>query len=197
MAPAPLSEMEAAVPAPCAQPAAGAAHSLTGPYEALAEQVRGLTDGKGVHVVTVNDYLAKRDSEWMGKVYAQLGMTTGVVYSHQPDAEKMAAYRADIEAAEDPKAELLKIEARLNALRSPFRSAEKFWVEEIIDPRQTRKQLVDFMHLAEPLRTPGLKPMTKPPRLNASMRSSAAAMPSRVGRAPCRRAASTMTRALM
>jgi len=66
-----------------------------------------------------------------------------------------AAYRADIEAAEDPKAELLKIEARLNALRSPFRSAEKFWVEEIIDPRQTRKQLVDFMHLAEPLRTPG------------------------------------------
>ncbi|GCL63869.1 acyl-CoA carboxylase subunit beta [Pseudaquabacterium pictum] len=66
-----------------------------------------------------------------------------------------AAYRADIEAADDPKAELLKIEARLNALRSPFRSAEKFWVEEIIDPRQTRKQLVDFMHLAEPLRTPG------------------------------------------
>ncbi len=66
-----------------------------------------------------------------------------------------AAYRADIEAAEDPKAELLKIEARLNALRSPFRSAEKFWVEEIIDPRQTRKLLVDFVHLAEPLRTPG------------------------------------------
>ncbi|MES2717608.1 MAG: carboxyl transferase domain-containing protein [Pseudomonadota bacterium] len=66
-----------------------------------------------------------------------------------------AAYRADIEAAEDPKAELLRIEARLNALRSPFRSAEKFWVEEIIDPRQTRKLLVDFVHLAEPLRTPG------------------------------------------
>lgn len=66
-----------------------------------------------------------------------------------------AAYRADIEAAEDPKAELLKIEARLNALRSPFRSAEKFWVEEIIDPRHTRRLLVDFVHLAEPLRTPG------------------------------------------
>ena len=66
-----------------------------------------------------------------------------------------AAYRADIEAAADPKAELLKIEARLNALRSPFRSAEKFWVEEIIDPRQTRRLLVDFAHLAEPLRTPG------------------------------------------
>ncbi len=52
--------------------------------------------GKGVHVVTVNDYLAKRDADWMGKVYAQLGLTTGVVYAHQPDAEKKAAYRADI-----------------------------------------------------------------------------------------------------
>jgi preprotein translocase subunit SecA len=52
--------------------------------------------GKGVHVVTVNDYLAKRDAEWMGKVFARLGMTTGVVYAHQPDAEKKAAYRADI-----------------------------------------------------------------------------------------------------
>ena len=52
--------------------------------------------GKGVHVVTVNDYLAKRDAEWMGKVYAQLGLTTGVVYPFQPDAEKREAYRADI-----------------------------------------------------------------------------------------------------
>ncbi len=61
----------------------------------FAAYLNALT-GKGVHVVTVNDYLAKRDAEWMGKVYAQLGMTTGVVYSHQPDAEKLAAYRADI-----------------------------------------------------------------------------------------------------
>jgi preprotein translocase subunit SecA len=52
--------------------------------------------GKGVHIVTVNDYLAKRDAEWMGKVYAALGMTTGVVYPYQPDAEKRAAYRCDI-----------------------------------------------------------------------------------------------------
>ena len=52
--------------------------------------------GKGVHVVTVNDYLAKRDAEWMGKVYAQLGLTTGVVYPYQQDGEKRAAYRADI-----------------------------------------------------------------------------------------------------
>ena len=52
--------------------------------------------GKGVHVVTVNEYLAKRDSEWMGKVFAQLGMTTGVIWSGQPDAEKMAAYQSDV-----------------------------------------------------------------------------------------------------
>ena len=52
--------------------------------------------GKGVHVVTVNEYLATRDSEWMGKVFAQLGMTTGVIWSGQPDAEKMAAYSSDV-----------------------------------------------------------------------------------------------------
>jgi preprotein translocase subunit SecA len=61
----------------------------------FAAYLNALT-GKGVHVVTVNDYLAKRDAEWMGKVYSQLGMTTGVVYAHQPDDEKRAAYRADI-----------------------------------------------------------------------------------------------------
>jgi len=52
--------------------------------------------GQGVHIVTVNDYLAKRDAEWMGKVYGALGLTTGVVYPWQPDEEKRAAYRADV-----------------------------------------------------------------------------------------------------
>ena len=52
--------------------------------------------GKGVHVVTVNDYLAKRDAEWMGKVYGALGMTTGVVYPQQPEPEKKSAYAADV-----------------------------------------------------------------------------------------------------
>ncbi len=52
--------------------------------------------GKGVHIVTVNDYLAKRDAEWMGKVYGALGMTTGVIYPQQPDQEKQAAYQSDI-----------------------------------------------------------------------------------------------------
>jgi preprotein translocase subunit SecA len=53
-------------------------------------------EGRGVHIVTVNDYLARRDSEWMGKVYAQLGMTCGVVYPQQPDDEKAAAYASDV-----------------------------------------------------------------------------------------------------
>jgi preprotein translocase subunit SecA len=52
--------------------------------------------GKGVHIVTVNDYLARRDSEWMGQIYRALGLTVGVVVSHQPAAEKRAAYQADI-----------------------------------------------------------------------------------------------------
>jgi preprotein translocase subunit SecA len=52
--------------------------------------------GKGVHIVTVNDYLAKRDAEWMGKVFHQLGMTTGVVFPYQPNEEKRAAYNADV-----------------------------------------------------------------------------------------------------
>ena len=52
--------------------------------------------GKGVHIVTVNDYLARRDADWMGKVYAALGMTTGVVHPQQPEADKKAAYGADI-----------------------------------------------------------------------------------------------------
>jgi len=52
--------------------------------------------GKGVHIVTVNDYLAKRDAEWMSKVYSALGLTTGVVYPNMPDGEKKSAYLADV-----------------------------------------------------------------------------------------------------
>lgn len=52
--------------------------------------------GKGVHVVTVNDYLARRDADWMGRLYNFLGMTVGVVVPQQPQEEKVAAYAADI-----------------------------------------------------------------------------------------------------
>ena len=49
-----------------------------------------------MHIITVNDYLAKRDAEWMSKVYTALGMTTGVVYPQQEDQEKLEAYSCDI-----------------------------------------------------------------------------------------------------
>src|SRR6266542_2821590 len=53
-------------------------------------------DGKGVHVVTVNDYLARRDSEWMGKIYRFLGMTVGVIQHDLNDSERQVAYASDI-----------------------------------------------------------------------------------------------------
>ncbi|MEL6420550.1 MAG: preprotein translocase subunit SecA, partial [Pseudomonadota bacterium] len=61
----------------------------------FAAYLNALT-GKGVHIVTVNEYLAKRDAEWMGKVYAALGMTTGVASSTISAEEKVAAYQSDI-----------------------------------------------------------------------------------------------------
>jgi acetyl-CoA carboxylase carboxyltransferase component len=66
-----------------------------------------------------------------------------------------AAYRADLDAAGDPAAKMIEIEERLQKLRSPFRSAETFWIEEIIDPRATRPLLCEFAELAAPLREPG------------------------------------------
>ncbi|MGD2115217.1 MAG: preprotein translocase subunit SecA, partial [Acidobacteriota bacterium] len=53
-------------------------------------------EGEGAHLVTVNDYLARRDAEWMGAVYEFLGMTVGVIQSDMPDADRQAAYGADI-----------------------------------------------------------------------------------------------------
>ncbi len=53
-------------------------------------------EGKGVHVVTVNDYLAKRDAEWMGQIYRFLGLTVGVIVPNLPDHERRAAYFSDI-----------------------------------------------------------------------------------------------------
>ncbi|MCX7068883.1 MAG: preprotein translocase subunit SecA [Methylococcales bacterium] len=61
----------------------------------LAAYLNALS-GRGVHVVTVNDYLAKRDAEWMGKLYNFLGMTTGVIISQMEKSERRSAYAADI-----------------------------------------------------------------------------------------------------
>ncbi|MEQ3710006.1 preprotein translocase subunit SecA, partial [Tateyamaria sp.] len=61
----------------------------------FAAYLNGLTH-KGVHIVTVNEYLAQRDAEWMGKVFGALGLTTGVAYSGMPEDQKRAAYACDI-----------------------------------------------------------------------------------------------------
>jgi len=61
----------------------------------LAAYLNALS-GKGVHVVTVNDYLARRDADWMGRIYRFLGMTVGVIQHDLRDAERHAAYRCDI-----------------------------------------------------------------------------------------------------
>ncbi|WP_114418564.1 preprotein translocase subunit SecA [Marinospirillum perlucidum] len=61
----------------------------------LAVYLNALAD-KGVHVVTVNDYLARRDADWMGKLYTFLGLSVGVIYSGQKAEEKREAYQADI-----------------------------------------------------------------------------------------------------
>ena len=68
-----------------------------------------------------------------------------------------AAYRADLEAADDPAAKLAEIKARLEQVRSPFRTAEKFGVEAIIDPRTTRAELCRFANMAQR----ALKPRAK------------------------------------
>src|SRR5262249_26346732 len=71
----------------------GEGKTLTGTLPAYLNALPGL----GVHVVTVNDYLAKRDAEWMGRLYKWLGLSVGVIYSNQrDDVEKQRAYRSDI-----------------------------------------------------------------------------------------------------
>src|SRR3954449_7832444 len=70
----------------------GEGKTLTG---TLAVVLNAL-EGKGVHVVTVNDYLARRDAAWMSPIYYGLGLTVGVLHNNQPYEEKRAAYAADI-----------------------------------------------------------------------------------------------------
>ncbi|MBF96700.1 MAG: Protein translocase subunit SecA [Alphaproteobacteria bacterium MarineAlpha9_Bin4] len=61
----------------------------------LAAYLNALS-GKGVHVVTVNDYLAKRDSQWMGNIYSFLGLSVGYIFSGMPESERKKAYESDI-----------------------------------------------------------------------------------------------------
>ena len=75
------------------------AEMKTGEGKTLVSTLAGYLNaiaGDGVHVVTVNDYLAKRDSEWMGRIYKYLGMTVGLLQNNMPLEEKRPAYQADI-----------------------------------------------------------------------------------------------------
>ena len=90
---------------------------------------------------------------WLSAAWGSLPLAGGIE----------AAYRAEIEAAEDPKAKLKEIEERLEKLRSPFRTAETFAVEEIVDPRRTRAILCEFANLAAKRRKPGMSSFTMRP----------------------------------
>ncbi len=70
----------------------GEGKTLTATFAAYLNAITG----KGVHIVTVNEYLVKRDADWMGKVFASLGLTTGFIYPNMSDEEKRAAYACDI-----------------------------------------------------------------------------------------------------
>jgi len=75
------------------------AEMKTGEGKTLVATLAGYLNalsGKGVHIVTVNDYLAKRDSDWMGKVFRFLGLSVGVIYSNMDEEERKEAYSSDI-----------------------------------------------------------------------------------------------------
>ena len=75
------------------------AEMKTGEGKTLVSTLAGYLNalpGKGVHIVTVNDYLAKRDSEWMGNIYRFLGMTVGLLQNGMPLEQKVPAYQADV-----------------------------------------------------------------------------------------------------
>ena len=67
-----------------------------------------------------------------------------------------AAYKRQLEGSKDPEAELKALYRKFEAMRSPFRTAEAFIAEEIIDPRETRRLLCEFAEMAAPLRTAGV-----------------------------------------
>jgi preprotein translocase subunit SecA len=90
-------------------------------------------EGKGVHVVTVNDYLARRDAEWMGKLYGFLGLTTGVVVNQQGDREKIDAYKADITYGQNNEFgfDYLRDNMKFNALEYVQRELNYAIVDEV------------------------------------------------------------------
>ena len=73
-----------------------------------------------------------------------------------------AAYRREIDEADDPDAKRAEIEARLDALASPFKTAEAFNIEDIMDPRETRPMLAEFLTTAQPMIESQLGPTSVP-----------------------------------
>ncbi len=84
-------------------------------------------------------------------LYRRFAWPSGNWGSMHIEGGVFAAYKREIEASPDPDAKRAEIEARLNNLKSPFRTAHAFAIEEIIDPRDTRSLLVEFVHDAQPI----------------------------------------------
>ncbi len=121
--------------------AIAAVHQSTVPWCAIIiRNVFGV--GGGAHVPHTQQIIRY---SWPSGSWGSLPLEGGVE----------AAYRAEIAAADDPQAKLSEIETRLRQMRSPYRSAEAFLIEEIIDPRDTRPLLCEFANMAAPLRMPG------------------------------------------
>src|SRR5207245_1968197 len=103
--------------------------------------------------------LVPRDRAAVGKIGGDRvgppGRVAGAWGSRPLEGGIEAAYKAQLEASDDPESLRHEIERRMNMVRSPFRTAESFLVEEIIDPRDTRPLLCEFAELAAPLRAAG------------------------------------------
>ena len=88
--------------------------------------------GKGVHVVTVNDYLAKRDSEWMGQIYRFLGLEVGVIVHDMTDEQRLAAYRCDVTYATNN-------ELGFDYLRDNMKMRRDKWFSAVIRSRSSMR----------------------------------------------------------
>ena len=86
-----------------------------------------------------------------GGMFKRVGWPSGHWGSMHIEGGASAAYRREIDSAQDPEAKRQEIERKLQAISSPFRTAEAFNIEDIIDPRDTRPMLVDFVETAQPI----------------------------------------------